>query len=115
MSYMENTWLDTNYDLKSSILYKRTSDRLLSSSSGDMTMQHISDAKECLNEFEEMYRKHKAELERIKSEHAIEVGSCSYPVLEDGNLRLALFFARFQPQHHQMVDVCFNIRTHCPT
>lgn len=92
---MEKTWLDTNYDLKSSILYKRTSDRLLSSSSGDMTMQHISDAKEFLDEFEQMYRRHKAELERIKSEHAIEVRSCSYPVFEDGGFGTCLVFLPF--------------------
>ena len=89
---MEKTWLDTNYDLKSSILYKRTSDRLLSSSSGDMTMQHISDAKEFLDEFEQMYRRHKEELERTKSEHAIEVRSCSYPVFEDEGLNGVVAF-----------------------
>lgn len=92
---MEKTWLDTNYDRKSSILYKRTSDRLLSSSSGDMTMRHISDAKEFLDEFEQMYRRHKEELERIKSEHAIEVRSCSYPVFEDGGFGTCLVFLPF--------------------
>lgn len=68
---------------------------MLSSSSGDMTMQHISDAKEFLDEFEQMYRRHKAELERVKSEHAIEVGSCSYPVFEDRGFETCFVFRPF--------------------
>ena len=37
-------------------------------------MQHISDAKSYLNEFQEIYGKHRAEIDDLKRRHAKEVG-----------------------------------------
>ena len=58
--------------VRRTVTYK-ASDLSLSSKSGDITIQHISEAKGYLNEFEQMYRKHRAEIDSLKRDHASEV------------------------------------------
>lgn len=82
MSEMEQTRLDVSAgggrspspSVRRTVTYK-ASDLTLSSKSGDITIQHISEAKGYLNEFEQMYRKHRAEIDSLKRDHASEVGS----------------------------------------
>ena len=81
MSEMEQTFLDASVgggrtsspSVKRTVTY-RTSDLGFSSKGNDITMQHISDAKSYLNEFQEIYGKHRAEIDDLKRRHAKEVG-----------------------------------------
>ena len=80
MSEMEQTSLDASVgggrssspSVKRTVTYK-ASDLGFSSKGNDITMQHISEAKGYLNEFEQMYRKHREETDRLKRHHASEV------------------------------------------
>ena len=77
MSEMEQTRLDfsstgSSPSVRRTVTYK-ASDLAMSSKAGDITMQHISEAKGYLNEFEQMYRKHRAEIDSLKREHTSEV------------------------------------------
>lgn len=81
MSEMEQTRLEVGSggrspspSVRRTVTYK-ASDLTLSSKSGDITIQHISEAKGYLNEFEQMYRKHRAEIDSLKRDHASEVGA----------------------------------------
>lgn len=60
--------------VRRTVTYK-ASDLAMSSRGNDITIQHISEAKGYLNEFEQMYRKHRAEIDSLKRDHASEV-SC---------------------------------------
>ena len=84
---MEQTRLEVNsgggrspspsMNVRRTVTYK-ASDLSLSSKSGDITIQHISEAKGYLNEFEQMYRKHRAEVDSLKRDHASEVSAYLY-------------------------------------
>lgn len=60
--------------VRRTVTYK-ASELSMSSKSGDITIQHISEAKGYLNEFEQMYRKHRAEIDSLKRDHASEVST----------------------------------------
>ena len=83
MSEMEQTFLDSSggggrsssSSIKRTVTYK-ASDLSLSGKGSDITMQHISEAKGYLNEFEQMYRKHRGEIDALKRDHASEVRQC---------------------------------------
>lgn len=60
--------------VRRTVTYK-ASDLAMSSKGNDITIQHISEAKGYLNEFEQMYRKHRAEIDSLRRDHASEV-SC---------------------------------------
>lgn len=88
MSEMEQTRLDVSAEgprspspsVRRTVTYK-ASDLAFTSKGNDITIQHISEAKGYLNEFEQMYRKHRAEIDSLKRDHSSEVGaprSCTY-------------------------------------
>ena len=56
----------------------KTSDLSQASKPGDITIQRISEAKGYLNDFEQLYRKHRAEIDGLKRDHASEVGQASW-------------------------------------
>lgn len=58
--------------VRRTVTYK-ASELAMSSKGNDITIQHISEAKGYLNEFEQMYRKHRAEIDSLKRDHASEV------------------------------------------
>ena len=78
---MEQTFLDVSDDgarsssssVKRTVTYE-TSDLGFKAKGNDITIQHISEAKGYLNEFESMYRKHRADMDSLKRHHASEVG-----------------------------------------
>ena len=77
MSEMQQTRLDfssagSSPSVRRTVTYK-ASDLAMSSKAGDVTIQHISEAKGYLNEFEQMYRKHRVEIDSLKRDHASEV------------------------------------------
>lgn len=85
MSEMEQTRLEAKAgggrspspSVRRTVTYK-ASDLSLASKAGDITIQHISEAKGYLNEFEQMYRKHRAETDSLKRDHGSEVSAvCS--------------------------------------
>lgn len=86
MAEMEQTFLDSSVgggwsssssSIKRTVTYK-ASDLSLSGKGNDITMQHISEAKGYLNEFEQMYRKHRGEIDGLKRDHASEVKCLSF-------------------------------------
>jgi len=58
--------------VRRTVTYK-SSELAMPSRGNDITIQHISEAKGYLNEFEQMYRKHRAEIDSLKRDHASEV------------------------------------------
>lgn len=58
--------------VRRTVTYK-ASELAMSAKGNDITIQHISEAKGYLNEFEQMYRKHRAEIDSLKRDHASEV------------------------------------------
>ena len=66
----------------------KTSDLSQASKPGDITIQRISEAKGYLNDFEQLYRKHRAEIDGLKREHASEVGQARWRPF-------CVFFSRF--------------------
>lgn len=82
MSEMEQTRLEVKAgggrspspSVRRTVTYK-ASELSLASKAGDITIQHISEAKGYLNEFEQMYRKHRAEIDALKRDHASEVSA----------------------------------------
>ena len=86
MSETEQTRLDftsvSSPSVRRTVTYK-TSDLAMSSKGGDITIQHISEAKGYLNEFEQMYRKHRAEIDSLKRDHASEVSFLQHVCLQN--------------------------------
>lgn len=83
MSETEQTRLEVtstgSASVRRTVTYK-ASELAMSSKGNDITIQHISEAKSYLNEFEQMYRKHRAEIDSLKRDHASEVSCFLYIV-----------------------------------